>query len=136
MMAEPSVTPVTRPVAETDATASLLELHVNSRFACGPPDDPMNRASSCCVSPTGTVASLGVTTTFGPPPLGARKGASGCSGVPQLVRSAPPRQSAIRVNDDGFRMTPPCVDDAVQLCFMQIRWGETRRASESARNVI
>jgi hypothetical protein len=59
----PAATPVTRPLAFTEATALLLEDHVTVRPVSTVPFASLVTAVSCCVPPTGIPAVVGVTVT-------------------------------------------------------------------------
>jgi hypothetical protein len=69
MVADPAVTPVTRPDVETDATAAVLEDQVTGSDRAVP-DASRGVADNCVVIPTSTLAVGGVTltvaTTVGP----------------------------------------------------------------------
>src|SRR5882762_745484 len=63
MVAVPAVTPVTRPLPLTVATAVLLVAHVTARPLSAVPPASWGVAVSCPVWPTGTLDAAGLTTT-------------------------------------------------------------------------
>ena len=63
MVAEPAVTPVTRPVALTVATAVLLLPHVTTRPVSVLPAESLVTADSCLVPPIAMLAAAGPTVT-------------------------------------------------------------------------
>ena len=63
MVAEPAVTPLTRPVLVTVATLVLLDVHVTARPDSALPLASLGVAVSCTVWPCGTLADAGLTLT-------------------------------------------------------------------------
>ena len=63
IVVEPTATPVTTPVADTDATAAVLEVHVTTRPVRMVPVASFVVAVNCFVAPTATLAVAGATVT-------------------------------------------------------------------------
>src|SRR5258706_319920 len=61
VVVSPPPTAVTRPADETVAAPGSLDDQVNAAFLCTPPW--ISCAENCCVPPTSSVTSLGLTTT-------------------------------------------------------------------------
>src|SRR2546425_8919674 len=63
IVADPTATPLTRPLPLTVATAVLLLAHVTVRPVSGAPLASLGVAVSCTLAPTGTLAVAGLTAT-------------------------------------------------------------------------
>ena len=101
MITDPTVRPVTTPVADTLATATLLDVHVTSRSVTTAPVASFTVAVSVVAAPTCTVAVAGCTVTLA---------TAGATTVTALVPDFPSLVAEMVTEPGATPVTTPAVE--------------------------